>query len=406
VLTDLALAAGATQPVTGTVEWRTFGGEGDNTAIVAFAAQPLRNGGHQLYARVANYGSTAVARTLAIDLDGTQLTSEPVRLGPGAEAEWSWPLPPSASRVTARLSDADVQPLDDQAVAVLDGSTTKHVLLVSDSSIALERALRAQPGFDIQAVAPANYQSRDDIDVYIFVGYVPPTLPTTPALIVAPPADQSLVAVAGQQFGLKADQVNDGRFAVLDWRPLMFRRTTHVHVPAWAEVAVASGDTPLVLVGQRDGQPITIWTFDPQDTNLLNRIQFPLLASTTLQTLLPDTNNGFSVGMRAPVALEVGNGSSIAVGQRVTQPGVYGTATGAVAVNALDADEARFGARPAPQIVTVAPAVTDAEAQGRELWQPLVTGALLVLTAEWLYINRRRLPRNQGARRRMDTSKS
>ena len=45
VLTDLSLQATATQPVSGALDWRTFGGEGDNVAIVAFAAQPLRNGG-------------------------------------------------------------------------------------------------------------------------------------------------------------------------------------------------------------------------------------------------------------------------------------------------------------------------------------------------------------------------
>jgi hypothetical protein len=389
VLTDRSLQATATQPVAGSVEWRTFGGEGDNTAIVAFAAQPLRNGGHQLYARVANVGTTAVARTLDISLDDEQVAGEPVRLLPGAEAEWSWPLPAGATRVSATMSGSDLQPLDDHAVVVLDHAATKRVLLVSDSSIALERALRAQPGIDVQAVATASYQPRDDIDAYVFVGFVPEILPDAPALIIAPPANQTLVHVGEQQFNLEADHVNDQRFAVLDWRPITFNRAVQLDPSAWLNVAVAAGDTPLVLTGQHEGQPVMIWTFDPADTNLANRIQFPLLTTASLQMLLPRVNAGLSVGAQAPVPLEAADGSTIAAGERITQPGVYQTANGALAVNAFDADEARLQSRPAPRIATVAQTTTSAEVSGRELWQPLVGAALLVLIAEWLYVHRR-----------------
>jgi len=397
VLTDLALQAATTQPVAGQVEWRTFGGEANNTAIVAFGTRPLRNGGHQLYARVAHYGSTPVARTLVLTLDGTEVANEPVRLQANGTAEWSWPLPAGARRASAALSDSDVQPLDDRADAVLNGGSQQRVLLVSDGAIAFERALRAQPNVNVEAVAPDNYTPRDDADLHIFVGYVPPTLPPTPVLVIAPPADQQLVEVGAEQFTLQADQVTDQRFGVLDWRPLQFRRVAQLTVPPWAEVAVAVGDTPLVLTGQRDGQPVVIWAFDPDDTNLANRIQFPLLTSATVATLLPQGGASLALGERAPTTLRAANGVTLVAGDRITQPGVYETDTGAVAVNALGEQEAQLASRPIPQIQTVAQSVDPAEATGRPLWQPLVGAALAVLIVEWLYLNwQRRRPRRRA----------
>ncbi len=398
VLTDLALQATTTQPVAGQVEWRTFGGEADNTAIVAFEARPLRSGEHQLYARVANYGTAPIARTLQLTLDGEEVTNEPVRLDGNSTAEWSWPLPAGATRASAALNDSDVQPLDDRADAVLSGGAQQRVLLVSDGAIALERALRAQPNLTIEAVSPANYAPRSDVDLHIFAGYVPPTLPPTPVLVIAPPPDQQLVEVGADQFTLAADQVNDERFGVLDWRPLQFRRVAQLIVPPWAAVAVAAGDTPLVLAGQRDNQPVVIWAFDPDDTNLANRIQFPLLASATVATLLPQGGASLSVGERAPTTMRAVNGVTLVAGDRITQPGVYETANGAVAVNVLDEQEAQLGSRPAPQIQTVAQSVDPGEVTGRELWQPLVGAALAVLVGEWLYViwTRRRPRRRAG----------
>ena len=348
-----------------------------------------------MYARVANYGSAPVARTLQLTLDGMEIASEPVRLEPDSSAEWSWPLPAGATQASAALNGGDVQPLDDQAHAVLNGAARERVLLVSDGAIALERALRAQPNMDVLAVSPANYAPREDIDLHIFAGYVPPTLPPTPVALVAPPVDQTLVEVGEDRFTLRADQINDARFNVLDWRPLTFRRVGQLGVPSWAEVAVTAGDTPLVLAGQRDGQPIVVWAFDPDDTNLANRIQFPLLASATVRALLPQ-NAGLAVGMRPPAALRATDGATLGAGERITQPGVYDGENGAAAVNALDQNEAQLGSRPAPQIQTVVQPVDAAEVTGRDLWQPVVAGALAVLMVEWLYINWARRPRRRA----------
>lgn len=400
VLTDPALRSQAQPTIAGDVEWRTFGAAGDNVAIVAFAARPLRNGQQQLYARVANLGDTPIARTLQLDLDGERAATEPMRLQPGAEAEWSWPLPRGTERAEASLSGSDLQPLDDRAAVVAGNSVQTRVVLVTATATPLERALRAQRGLSVQTIAPADFRADAPADLVVLNGYIPATLPAAPTLIVAPPRDNPLLPVTDEIAPGAAVQATDERFATIDWAPVRFERVLTIEPPTWANVAVASAGVPLVLTGQFNDQPVAVWTFDPLDTNLANRLAFPLLTAATTRTLLPQPNDRLLVGEAAPFALRSADGTPVEAGERVTQPGLYEAQSGggAIAVNALNADEADLRARPAPTITTVArPVAATDEPVGRELWKPLVIAALTVLLVEWLYTNRAQLRRRRVA---------
>jgi len=393
VLTDGALRADAPPAIAGDVDWRVFGNNADNVAIVAFAARPLRDGRQQLYARVANLGSSPIARTLRLELDGERVADEPMRLAPGAEAEWSWPLPRGTARAEAGLSGADAQPIDDRAALVLAGSAQARVLLVTPETTALERVMAAQPGLSVETVAPSEYGGRS-ADLVVFYKYLPTTLPDAPSLLVAPPSGSDVLPVQSYVAAPAVDDLRDSRFAAVDFRPVRLGSVAQLEPPAWAAVAVAAGDVPLVLLGQRDGQPVAVWTFDPADSNLPNRLAFPLLASATTSALLPRAGDTLSVGAEAPFALS-GAGTSVEAGQRLARPGIYETTGGAIAVQALDSEEATLSGRPAPEITTVARQVAAESApSGRELWQPLVLAGLVVLALEWLYANRSNLRRS------------
>jgi Ca-activated chloride channel family protein len=389
VLTDRSFRAESTQTVESEVSWRTFGSDEDNVAIVAFAARQIPAGGHQLYARVVNHGDAPVARTLRLDLDGDEAAAEPMNLLPQTEMEWSWSVPAGVQRASAILSGDDIQPLDDQAFLVLSEAIRTRVLLVSETPTALERALRAQRGVEVQRIAPEVYQPAASADLHVFIGIVPSTLPRVPTLIVAPPADQTLLKVEGQRANLTIDTVTDERFKGIDWRPLSFQRIAQIEVPNWADIAVAGDDVPLVLTGHLNGHPVAIWTFDPDTTNLANRLQFPLLTAATLQTLLPSTGQ-LKVGAVTPVQLRHTDGFRVSAGERITQPGFYeAEEIGAIAINALDRDEAILSERPMPQFSVIEPTSAEPQQTGRELWQPLVIAGLVILLLEWAYINRR-----------------
>ena len=390
ILSDQALQAVTPAPVLGDVEWRVFGEAGDNVAIVAFATRPLRNGQQQLYARVANLGSSPIARTLRLDLDGTRAATEPMRLAPGGEAEWSWPLPQGTNQAVASLSGTDLQPLDDQATAVVGGGQRTKVVLVTPTTTPLERALRAQPNVEVQIISAATYQEPTDADLVVFNTYVPTSMPETPVLVVAPPRDQQLIEITENVDNVTANTVTEERFRAIDWQPVTFDRVANVVTPPWARTIVAADDVPLVLAGQLDGQPIVIWTFDPTASNVANRLAFPLLTAATTRMLLPRTNAQLQVGEAAPFSLQHPDRTLIAAGERITRPGIYTSPDNVpIAVSALDAAEANLQARQQPDILTVArPVIEDDTPIGRELWRPFVIAGLAVLLFEWLYTNR------------------
>ncbi|HSH81005.1 MAG TPA: VWA domain-containing protein [Herpetosiphonaceae bacterium] len=400
VLTDSAFAgraaSSAPPTITGELTWRTFGDAADNVAIVAFAARPLRSGAQQIYARVANLGARPASRTLAVVLDGETVAQETVRLEAGTEAEWSWPVRAGARIAEARLEGVDVAPVDDRAFAVLTGGTAVRVELVSAAPTTLERALRAQPRLEVALQSPDQYRHDPAAALAVFVGFVPPELPPVPTLIVAPPPDNVVVPVAEVENNLRADSTSDSRFASIDVRGLRFNRVARIETPAWLSVAVAAEDTPLVLTGVFQGHPRAVWTFDPAGSDLAGRLAFPLLAAATLRTLVPYAGGALALGDAAPTALVAPSDATLSPGSVLDEPGVYRWEgqEGAVAVNALDAAEANLQRREPPAVETVAAGrETVVEQAARELWRPVLGGALLLLLLEWLYSHRRSLPR-------------
>ncbi len=398
VLTDPSYHAPApgVPAVTGAFDWRTFGGATENLAVVAFAARPLRAGGHQLYARVANFGQRQAAREIEILLDGKVAQSEPIRLDGGAEMEWSWPLPRGTRTAEARLTPGDAAPRDNQAAAVLAGGTQRRVQLVSANPTPLERSLRALPGVEVSLAVPESYQHDPNADAVVFVDYVPPALPPAPTLLVAPPRTNTLVPVIGIERDLRADSTSDRRFAMIDLRSILFGRVAQVTPPAWASASVASDDVPLILTGIFEDQPRTIWTFDPSDSNLAGRLAFPLLTAASLRTLLPASGDTLRSGEPAPQDLVDADGAQLAAGLPLSEPGLYRWANrdGLVAVNAIEPSESDLRVREPPEVI-VRPEPRPAAVAGddRPRWRLFLFAATGLLVVEWLYSQWRGAPR-------------
>ncbi len=396
VLTDTANHGQPPLTAPAPVDWRTFGTATDNVAFVAFAARSTTDGLH-LYARVANLGTTPVARTMNVALDGQLTQTEPIRLAAHTEAEWSWPLPKDTAIATANLDSSDAFGDDDQATLLLRGNATIHALLVSPTPSPLERALRALPDVSVTTAKPDSYSTAGN-DLAIFSGYVPATLPPLPTWIVAPPTS-ALFAVTGTRDDLVADSVPDNRFAALDLHSVHFGGVTLLQPPPWAGVALAAGSTPLILTGFHAGQPVTVWSFDPDQGGLANRVQFPLLVATTLRTVTTGVDQSWMLGDKAPKALHDPAGNPIDAGAPFAVTGLYRTPDNqpALTVNVLDAEESDLSPRPMPVIETnaTATATTTTKDLGRELWLPVVGLVCLMLLLEGLGMQLRRPQRSQ-----------
>ncbi|MBA3945859.1 MAG: VWA domain-containing protein [Herpetosiphonaceae bacterium] len=400
VLTDTANHAQAPLTAPVSVDWRTFGTASDNVAFVAFAARSTTDGLH-LYARVANLGSAPVARTMNVALDGQLTQTEPIRLEAHTEAEWSWPLPKDTAIATANLDSSDAFADDDQATLLLRGNTTLHALLVSPNPSPLERALRALSNVSVTTARPDSYSTAGN-DLTIFSGYMPATLPPVPTWIVAPPTS-ALLPVSGTSDDVVADSVPDNRFAALDLHSVHFGGVAMLQPPAWSGIALGAGSTPLILAGFHAGQPVTIWSFDPDQGGLANRVQFPLLVAATLRTVTTGLDQSWTLGDQAPKTLHDPAGSAIDAGTPFAATGLYRTPGNqpALTVNVLDAEESDLSPRPAPviEINTPTTATTTTRDLGRELWLPVVGLVCLMLLLEGLGMQLRRSRRTPQAGR-------
>lgn len=389
--------------VRGALDWRTFGGPAENVAVVALAARPLRTGGYQLYARVANFGERQAARVIDVVLDGKVAQSEQIRLDPGAEAEWSWPLPRGTNAAEVCLTPGDAASADDRAATVLVGGTQRRIQLISAAPTPLERSLRALPGVEVILAAPNTYRHDPNADAAVFVEYVPSQLPPVPTLIVAPPRENTLIPVIGTKRDLRATSVPDVRFSSIDLRSILFSRVVQVAPATWADVSVAADDIPLVLTGVFEEQARTIWTFDPSQSNLAGRLAFPLLTAASLRTLLPQSSDALIVGEPAPQELLDPDGTRILAGTPLPAPGLYRSLArdGQVAVNAIDPAESDLREHQPPSVISQPQPLPAAQiGADQQLWRPLVMLALGLLMLEWLYSQRRAVVRRAPLPRR------
>ncbi|MCC6421269.1 MAG: BatA and WFA domain-containing protein, partial [Gemmataceae bacterium] len=120
------------------------GASGENQGITALSARadPLNANRYQVFARARNYADTPYRGTLALTVDGNLSESREVELGadgsPNASAEYVFSdLPAGARTAEARLSGADIFPLDNAAYTVLDVGRRSEIVLVTNGNVFL-----------------------------------------------------------------------------------------------------------------------------------------------------------------------------------------------------------------------------------------------------------------------------
>lgn len=425
------------------VEWTIVGDERDNRALVALAARPRGGSDAQgrtaadVYARVANYGSSAFATDVRLFGDDQLIDTRQINLPAEGESELTWEVPPGVRVLRAEFDGRDTLPIDDQASLSLTQTRPIATLLVSADPGPLERALNAIPGTSIVVIDPGEYASSSlaaRADLTIFDGMLPSRWPTGGVLVINPPEGNSPLLTVGNALSLVAlERVQSQQLAPLptgtsgslfdglNVDSVSFDLVHRVEVPSWATVQLAAGDVPLILRGRVNQSEVAIWTFVLGESNLPERLAFPLLMARTVRDLTP---------MPLPMALLAGEALTLRPGQRAetvevlhpdgqvqhlvisptlqfegfTQPGMY-TVTeragsdiiyeGRVAVNAGAPLESDVRARPVPTDPGSNPGSSVAAAEqlpaSRErqpLWAWFALAALAVMVIEWVYVHR------------------
>jgi Ca-activated chloride channel family protein len=293
-----------------TLRWEAIGSAVDNLAITTLvtrrsAQDATRN---ELFARVANYATSAVTARSEIEADGATVDTRQLSIAANSTVDIVWQLPANTRgarlRVTPNGGRADALPADNEAFVVTRDVTQRRILLVSDNPGDLGRALAAQSGVTLTTVAARDYSDAQPYDLTVFDRFVPTVLPRGGVLLINPGPSGGLLSSVGTAQSPEIVRV-DRESAILagvDLSGLTFGATTIFRLPSWATEVVGGQQGPLILAGNLDGREVAALAFDPAASSLTKRLAFPILIGNLVERLQTH---------RVPTAVSLGAGVSL-----------------------------------------------------------------------------------------------
>ena len=419
------------------------GGVTDNVAItdVATRSSVSRPGQQQLYVRIVNFGVSAVTTPLVITADGIEVSRSDVTIEAGGKSEEIvQDLPVGATSVSIALDASDVLPADNSAASLLvqGAEFGLRVLLVSDTPTSLLRALSVLPGSRVTLMSPIDAATQppgNEYDLIVYEHTTPATqVPDAPLLLVNPPAD-GLLPTNGVMSNPTIQRVRaqDPILNGVELSGVTIGQTPVFKLDATAVEIVGAEAGPLLYrtVSSTTGQPIVVLAFDVAQSNLTQRVAFPILIANIAAELSPSPLPPAAVlgeplvyrpgAAASSVVITLPNGEATEVEFGTVsagggsdslrefafgdtgQPGVYGVAEfdgngvalgrGSFVVNAGHAEESDLTPNRDLRLVLAeahSSGDTGAASGLSDFWPAIVAAAFAILLLEWgLTLSRR-----------------
>jgi hypothetical protein len=336
IATDAALAEVPTARVDAPVRVLQVGRERRNQAIVALAIRTAPSGlTKSAFISVANLDIAAASPRLEVYGDDVLIDSRDLALDPQARADVvvdditnGGEFVPAVIEVRlvprAEGDQPDQLAADDRAWAIMPDDELRQILLVSDGDPYLETALSYLPNTELYGRTPAGYSSTtglEHFELIIFEGYLPPTLPETAILAIAPPRTSQLGEVDGnlKEPGIGTLSPDEPILRYVDLSTTHIAGSKKLVLPDWARSVIPGpGGAPLLYAGDRAGLPTAVLAFEPRHSDLPLQVGFPILLANLTGELFGGSGAPTeAVGPGDPVALPVPTG---ATGLRVERP--------------------------------------------------------------------------------------
>lgn len=281
------------ESINSTIHFVRVGAPADNQGISAFAVRRHLES-LEAFVQVQNYSAQSVTVPLAILADGQPLERRDITLAaypePGSSLDLVFgEFPPGVSRVDAVLDHQDALAADDRTAGILTPPPVLRALLVSDTPFFLSTVFAPFPFIALDHVRPVEFRPADVYDLYIFDGWLPPSLPPGNWLIFNPPANSPFLSVSGEMLEPPLDYVaQDHRLMqFVDIRDLSVSRTQRMELPPWADELLGSNRGPLLFSGIFEGRRMVVFSFSLMQSNLPLRTAFPVLMGNIYQWLSP-----------------------------------------------------------------------------------------------------------------------
>ncbi len=298
---DPGVVAGVGAPIELARVGAGAGAASANLAITDLAARAAPGTPDQalLYVRLFNFADETVTAPVVLLADGIEAGRREETLAPGQAVELSWPAPPGTRDVTVAVEVDDALSADDTASLVLrqadEADLGLRVLLVSDTSTTLRRALEALAGAEVTVEpsdAPVTGATRDGYDLVVYENVAPPAdaLPNAPLLVVHPlPGDLFSSQGTMPRPTITHFRVQDPLLRGVDLAGVTFGETPVYALDGTQTELVGAEDGPLLFRGELQGRPLVVLAFDLAQSNLPSRVAFPILIGNIAATLAPSS---------------------------------------------------------------------------------------------------------------------
>jgi Ca-activated chloride channel homolog len=301
VATDAALAIKPTARLDHQVSVIQVGRERKNQAIVALAVRPAPSGvTRSVFISIANLDIEPASRRLELYTDGVLREAKDLtNIEPQTRTEVVIDdVRRDASVIEVRLVDpqgndgGDALATDDRAWAVVPPDRLRRILVVGSGDPYLETALTYLPSTELYGVTPDKYGPATHpelFDLVIFEGFLPPELPHSAVLAIAPPTTSDLGEVIGALTdpGIATLPTDDPILKFVDLSSVHIGTATKLALPAWARSVIPGPQgSPLLYAGERNGRRAAVLAFLPRNSDLPLQVAFPVLLSNLAGELL------------------------------------------------------------------------------------------------------------------------
>lgn len=405
-----------------------------NLAIVSISARanPSNPSEQQVSGILANFSDQAATVPVQFLADNIIIANDTVQVDANSQKDLLFSAPQGSAAAEIRIVPSDAQPLDDRAAIMLgaDQALALKVLVFSDKPEFLQRVFSAIPGAQVTietADLVAEGYGTGGFDLVVYDQVAPAKAPAAPSLFIQPP-DSPLFPSPGMLADPMPVQItqSDPLLNDVDFNGVTFGATPKYELPAGFTTVVGAIDGPLLAYGDLPGGefPTVLLAGNLQDSNLSQRIAFPILMMNVAEKLSPSPApqtlslgepllitprngattvtvtdpNGDATTIEVPdaeglppSARQVSYGQTNLIGPyrlRETDAQDQTLVTGVATVNAGNVTESNLRANPdlgglLAQASASAEAVAKSDRQA-DLWPILALLALVLMIADWL----------------------
>jgi hypothetical protein len=248
----------------------------DNRAVRSLAAS-----GAKALARLVNYGA-ACRLTVECYADGALCDVRKVDLPEGGDEAVQFQVPEEAKRLTARIVEDDALTADNSFEAATPHEAQKTIALAGADDVFLEKALSLRDDVTLVRSSALEAVAAGGFSLYAFEGDIPEALPEgAPLMLIdfrgAKEHPSGIKAADNALARLLTENMPMDDLAVRAYRAL----------DAGTPILTAGGDAVLTVY-EEGGRRVALMGFDPHESNLPAKMDFPVLIGNLLNWLLPE----------------------------------------------------------------------------------------------------------------------